>query len=178
VGEGTGLGLFVCRRLVRGLGGDVTVHDRPGGGALFRVRLPVSDRPAVSRASEPTRPAAVGRILVVDDDSLVSGVLVGQLKDEGFTAEAILDPHQGLEVLSSEAYDLAYCDLMMAGLTGMDIARELSARAPARLARVVFMTGGAFVPRAAAFVAQHPESCVEKPFDIIAETRRRLAQAT
>ncbi len=37
--EGTGLGLAVCRRIVEGLGGRVTLSDREGGGAVFRVEL-------------------------------------------------------------------------------------------------------------------------------------------
>ncbi|GAB4124535.1 MAG: hypothetical protein Kow001_21370 [Acidobacteriota bacterium] len=37
--DGTGLGLAVCRRVVEGLGGKVTLADRPGGGAVFRVEL-------------------------------------------------------------------------------------------------------------------------------------------
>ena len=179
VGEGTGLGLFVCRRLVQGLGGDISVHDRPAGGALFRVQLPVSDRPAAPRESTPAKPVAAGRVLVIDDDPLVCGALVGQLEDDGIRAEAILDPHHGLRVLlGAEPYDLAYCDLMMAGLTGMDIAHEVEAQAPERLSRIVFMTGGAFVPRASSFVADHLDSCVEKPFDVVGETRRRLADVT
>ena len=39
VGDGSGLGLFVCRNIVTALSGTVTVHDRPGGGARFRVVL-------------------------------------------------------------------------------------------------------------------------------------------
>jgi hypothetical protein len=38
------------------------------------------------------------------------------------------------------------------------------------------MTGGAFLPRAADFMAAQPERCVEKPFDVVSETRRRLAR--
>lgn len=37
--DGTGLGLAVCRRVVENLGGQVTLADRPGGGAVFRVDL-------------------------------------------------------------------------------------------------------------------------------------------
>ncbi|MCW2818450.1 MAG: ATP-binding region, ATPase domain protein [Marmoricola sp.] len=37
---GSGLGLAIARQLVEGLGGSVTVHDAPGGGAAFVVRLP------------------------------------------------------------------------------------------------------------------------------------------
>ena len=71
-------------------------------------------------------------------------------------------------------FDLAYCDLMMSGITGMDIYERVRARCPRRLCKLVFMTGGAFVPRAAQFVERVPESVVFKPFDILAETRRRL----
>ena len=38
--HGTGLGLAVARRIVLQHGGAITVHDAPGGGALFRVRIP------------------------------------------------------------------------------------------------------------------------------------------
>ncbi len=43
-GKGTGLGLFVCRNIVHELAGEVEVHDRPEGGALFRVTLPAAPR--------------------------------------------------------------------------------------------------------------------------------------
>lgn len=177
IGEGTGLGLFVCRNVVRGLGGDVTVHERPGGGALFKVVLPAGDV-ASPRAPASAAPAAAsGRVVVVDDDPLVCAALVAQLQDSGFDAYGITDPRAAIAALAAGApFDLAYCDLMMEGVTGMDVAAALEARAPERWRRIVFMTGGAFVPRAAAFMASHAERCVEKPFDILAETRRRLSR--
>jgi signal transduction histidine kinase len=41
-GKGTGLGLSVIYSLIRDLGGDIEVENRPGGGALFRVYLPLA----------------------------------------------------------------------------------------------------------------------------------------
>jgi signal transduction histidine kinase len=41
-GKGTGLGLAVIYSLIRDLGGDIEVENRPGGGALFRVFLPLA----------------------------------------------------------------------------------------------------------------------------------------
>ena len=38
--KGTGLGLAFVREIVRDHGGDVTVGDAPGGGAVFRIELP------------------------------------------------------------------------------------------------------------------------------------------
>ncbi len=50
VGEGTGLGLYLCRKIVRDFGGDIYVQDRKGGGAEFVITLPTrehrSGRPA------------------------------------------------------------------------------------------------------------------------------------
>jgi PAS domain S-box-containing protein len=41
-GEGTGLGLYICRNIASEHGGDITVEAPAGGGALFTVRLPVA----------------------------------------------------------------------------------------------------------------------------------------
>jgi signal transduction histidine kinase len=40
--DGTGLGLFVTRQLVEEHGGTVDFESRPGGGTVFRVRLPLA----------------------------------------------------------------------------------------------------------------------------------------
>jgi CheY-like chemotaxis protein len=178
VGEGTGLGLFVCRNIVRGLGGDIGVHDRPGGGAIFRVTLPAA-RSSLARRTPPrpvpAAPAGGGRVLLIDDDPLVAQALASQLAQAGFATEVAGDAASATAALLGDTrYDLIYCDLMMRDTTGMDLAELMEARAPERLRRVVFMTGGAFTPRAAAFLASRPHSCVEKPFDVLDETCRRL----
>jgi signal transduction histidine kinase len=43
-GHGTGLGLPVSRRLAELLGGSISVGDRPGGGAVFTLSLPLARR--------------------------------------------------------------------------------------------------------------------------------------
>jgi signal transduction histidine kinase len=47
--EGVGLGLFIARRIVRGLGGELSVSSEAGRGAEFLIRLPL--RPEGSQAS-------------------------------------------------------------------------------------------------------------------------------
>jgi len=43
-GEGTGLGLFVTKKLVENMGGEITVTNRSGGGTTFTVTLPVDEQ--------------------------------------------------------------------------------------------------------------------------------------
>ena len=174
----TGLGLFVCRNIVRGYAGEVTVHDRPGGGALFRVTLPLARELPLARPDAERQPARAGKghILIIDDDAQVALALTGQLQRAGYRASSCASGAVGLRrVLSEAAIDLVFCDLMMHGMTGMDVHAELQERAPALLHKVVFMTAGACSPPARQFVLDHPNQVLEKPFDLIAETSRRLA---
>ena len=59
---GTGLGLFVAARLAADQGGELSVHERPGGGAAFRITLPAVSAPSAWTAAEgeetDTEPAA------------------------------------------------------------------------------------------------------------------------
>ncbi len=181
IGKGTGLGLFVCRNIVQGLAGNVEVLDRPAGGALFRVTLPASQAGPAVRA-EPSRAAkvvmAAGRhVVLIEDDAMVARALSLQLRAAGYRVTAMANGKEGLELLRSQSdVDLVFCDLMMTGMTGMDLAEALAVEAPDAAAKMVFMTGGAFLPRAREFVARHLDRTVDKPFDIVAEAQRRLAQ--
>jgi signal transduction histidine kinase len=49
VGDGTGLGLYLCQRIVRSRGGDLRYESRPGGGATFIVDVPAEDSPRAAR---------------------------------------------------------------------------------------------------------------------------------
>ncbi|MDN7818064.1 ATP-binding protein [Burkholderia vietnamiensis] len=58
---GTGLGLPLCRRLARLMGGDVTVESRPGAGAVFTASLPLADAPLRGRAAVDARAGGAKR---------------------------------------------------------------------------------------------------------------------
>lgn len=177
IGKGTGLGLFVCRNIVRGFSGDVVVLDAPEGGALFRVTLPRgSAEPVAVAQRRPSLASTVGRrVVLIDDDAIVLRALSTLLSRAGFRVSTFDDGAVALQALASEPdVDLIFCDLMMKGMTGMDVSAELTANAPELARKLVFMTGGAFSPQAQDFVTQNADRTVNKPFDIIAEARRRL----
>ncbi|HXU01557.1 MAG TPA: response regulator, partial [Polyangia bacterium] len=160
------------------LGGDVTVSDRPGGGALFRVTVPAIAGAAVAARATVAPPAAEpgGRhIVLIEDDKMVGRALSLQLRTAGHRVTVLPDGETARATLGSLGdVDLIYCDLMMTGMTGMDLAEVFASEAPDVARKMVFMTGGAFSPRAREFVAQNADRTVDKPFDIVAETARRL----
>ncbi|MFZ5472191.1 MAG: ATP-binding protein [Myxococcota bacterium] len=173
VGEGTGLGLFVCRNLIEAMGGTIDAENRPQGGAFFRVRLPARSFAAVEMPAPAA--AAAARILIIDDNMTLGRVLADSLRRDGHQTEVVLSGSEALEVLSSDQqFDLVFCDLMMKDLSGMDVYEALRARRPGRERELIFMTGGAFTERARNFLARVPNERLEKPFDIRQEVARRL----
>jgi CheY-like chemotaxis protein len=182
VGVGTGLGLPICRGIVQTHGGEITVDSKLGQGATFRLSFPASKlSPIVPRKSDRTPIEAVGvrergRVLVVDDESVVAHTLKMLLQGEhdlvvaqsGAEALELLDKEQNVA-----SYDAILCDLMMPGMTGMELFEVLRREHPLLARRVVFMTGGVSMMRVSEFLESVPNAKFEKPFDI-AELRRTL----
>jgi PAS domain S-box-containing protein len=168
VGVGTGLGLAIVHAIVADLGGEVRVRSVPGQGSTFEVDLPASPDPAGVVRSPAVEPAQVriGRILLVDDEPLVGRAVARVLSPphEVVLAESGSDALARIE-RGDRAFDLVLCDLMMPGMSGMDLHERLRSVAPELLRRLVFLTGGASHPGARAFLERAQRPFVEKPFD-------------
>jgi PAS domain S-box-containing protein len=167
VGVGTGLGLAISRNIISEYGGHIEVTSEEGKGSCFLVRLPVANEESVSRvsAANPSLlPAVHGRILVVDDEQAVRSAMKRILEDHevvdvpsGFEAREILERDQ--------AFDLIVCDVMMPSMSGMELYSWLAETHPALTESVVFVTGGAFTPKARCFLDEIGNPRVEKPLD-------------
>ncbi len=169
LGVGTGLGLSVCHGIITGLGGRIEVESALGKGTTFRIRLPAA--PALASAAPEAqtstqRPLSPRRVLVIDDDPevrLALARIIGpphhiELAETARDAKRrLLDP--------SQDYDIIFCDLMMPDLTGMELHDIVAARRPEILERMVFMSAGAFTPRAISFIERGSIRRIDKPFD-------------
>jgi CheY-like chemotaxis protein len=103
-------------------------------------------------------------LLVVDDDPMVRGVIEGALAGEHRLVWERA-PNVLALIEGGRWFDLILCDLLAAGLTGMDLHAELLRRCPDQAGRMVFLTGGAYTTRTIEFLRSVRNPTIEKPFD-------------
>jgi signal transduction histidine kinase/CheY-like chemotaxis protein len=157
---GQGLGLFVSRGILTAHGGRLEIESQLGVGTTMRVVLPAramasaqapanaTPEPApVSGSAAPSR----GRLLLVDDDPAVLRSLARALKAR-WSVVGVSSGREALEAIERDPPDVLVCDLMMPGMSGIEVAEALRRTNPALLARTLFLTGGAVDEASARFL--------------------------
>ncbi|CAM4342797.1 PAS domain S-box protein [Myxococcus xanthus] len=169
VGVGTGLGLSICHGIIESMGGSIQAESEPGRGSTFRVVLCAATREleVLPRLSATMQANVRARILVVDDEPNVTLALQRSLAADHEVSTAN-SAQAALRLVSDGGrFDLILCDVMMPGMTGMDLYHELGRCAPEQAGRMVFMTGGAFTPRTVSFLRDVPNAKIAKPLDLM-----------
>ena len=130
-GEGTGLGLSQVFGFTKQIGGAITVESAPDQGAAFAIYLPAS-RGASVEETRNNGSNALGRILVVEDDTIVAELAAGMLTELGFETTVTHSAKEALERLAGgEKPKLIFSDIVMpGGITGIELARKVRDRFP------------------------------------------------
>jgi signal transduction histidine kinase/CheY-like chemotaxis protein len=164
-GKGTGLGLAQVYGFAKQHHGVAQVESAVGAGTTVTLLLPraplASMQEAPEAAAPPLQARHAGRVLFVEDDSLVRGVVSEALEAAGFQVLVASNAEDGLALARSRAdLDIVLTDVMMpGGQSGLDLARTLRVLRPAL--PVVLASGYAEVLDG----AQLDFPVVAKPYD-------------
>jgi len=181
VGRGSGMGLASVHGIVHEHGGHIVVDTIPGRGTTFRIELPALEATA-GQAADVTgpalRPAAGqlrGRVLLVDDERMVTDFMAELLESWGLKVKIKRSPLEAEDWFSrnAERVQVVVTDQTMPKMTGLELARRLRARRPEL--PVILYTGYAEGISDAQLAASGVRALLRKPIEP-GELRAKLAE--
>jgi two-component system, NtrC family, sensor kinase len=103
-------------------------------------------------------------VLVVDDEELVGELLQDMLRLMGYAPTYCASPHDALEMIESESFDLVLSDYRMPQMSGQEFYDEVRARNPSVAGRMIFLTGDAAADDTQFFLRSTGNTHLAKPF--------------
>ena len=167
-GKGTGLGLAIVYGIVKQSGGYIWVYSEPGQGTTFKLYFPTTNSPLevvpwrADMAGHTTRQT----ILVVEDEPAIRGNVRDCLHQLGYTVLEADSGEAALELCEQNQgkIELVLTDLIMPGMGGREMARQLAERFPD--IEILYTTGYTEDNVARQELLQGGQSFLEKPFSV------------
>jgi CheY-like chemotaxis protein len=165
-GQGTGLGLATVYGIVERSDGHIEIESAPGRGTTFRLYFPRVGEPMTDRLPAATNPARQGTetILLVEDEAALRELVARMLRERGYTVLEADCGRSALEVADRHpgVIDVLLTDVVMPGITGRQVAREMIFGRPA--IRVIFMSGYSDEDLGARGILDPNTTLLTKPF--------------
>jgi len=168
--KGSGLGLAICYSIISQHKGTIQVASEPGGGTTFTIILPAKfrqDGPGPKKKSDMTvTPGA--RILAVDDEEMVRGIVREMLSQLGFDPVVVAEGNEAVEryrqgMREGRKFDLVITDLTIpGGMGGREVMGKILQLDPQ--ARGVVASGYSNDPIMSAYEDYGFCAAVSKPF--------------
>lgn len=126
--EGTGMGLAVAQKIIKNHQGDIRFSSEKGKGSVFQIFLPqASSSMARKEPMDESIPKGRERVLLVDDEEDIVQSLKRLLERLGYMVTEVTRAGEAMKMIQEENrnFDLVITDLVMPGMSGLDLAQEL-----------------------------------------------------
>jgi len=187
--QGTGLGMAITSRLVRLMGGEISVSSRLNEGSQFTVELELpywqrDEKTAAAGGSEtPEQIDLEGkRVLLVEDNDINAEIATLVLSGYGIVTERASNGREGLDMVAGKGegyYDAVLMDIQMPVMNGYEATREirrLEGRYPKSLP-IIAMSANAYEEDIKEALDSGMNGHIAKPFDpqvLALELHRRI----
>lgn len=123
--EGTGLGLYLIKKYLELMKGNITLYSREEQGTSFIVTLPISEKKLpVQNNKIVNKDSDSAKILIVEDNSQISG-FISDILSESYTYFIAENGRSGLAIAASVIPDLIIVDEMMPIMSGMEMVKRI-----------------------------------------------------
>ncbi len=172
---GEGLGLFIAHELARQIGGTVAVENRPEGGVVARLTLPL-DRPRENttegrRAAFTALPDLSGLEVLVAEDNATNQIVVTQMLETlGAVPSLAADGIEALELVRRQGFDFALLDIEMPRMSGLELIRTIrQMTGPAAKMPLIAFTAYVMPEHRERILKAGADGIIAKPLTSIAE---------
>ena len=178
--EGTGIGLNLCRALVKMHGGSIRAYNRTDGikGSCFEVNIPLGKehlKPEEILQEDGTKTAeSTGKrtqanrnfnILIVDDDAEIAHYIKTELSD-WYRFEHASNGKEGLKMLLTGKYDLVISDVMMPEMDGVTMLKKIKGNSNVSDIPVILLTSKSEVENRLEGLRKGADAFLAKPFNM------------
>jgi len=104
------------------------------------------------------------KVLVIDDDEIVREVLIEHLKNDGYEVVGCSNGYKGLELFKNDRFDLVILDLLMPGINGIEVLKEIKRYSPHSI--VILITAFGSIENAVEAMRAGAFDYITKPFNL------------
>ena len=171
--EGTGLGLVICQKLIRLMGGEICVESQIGVGSEFYFSLKLIEIPVIKVISSQQDIDSIElekiplRILLVEDNEINQIVAIDMLKDLGYSCDVANNGQEAYSMWKEKFHDLIFMDIHMPILDGIATTEKILQNSSNENRPMIYaMTADVLSEVKQTYLNMGMDGCIAKPIDM------------